>query len=205
MRTGDELENPVTGERAVVREGADDTGGDHLLVDLFVRPGGRVPLPHLHPTLTETFEVIEGRVGVVVDGRRTVACRGERVTVPPGTVHDWWNGGESEAHALVEVRGPGVARFEVLLATFWALARDGKSNRRGVPNPLQLAVTVREFSDVFRVAKPAPWIQAVVFGMLAPIGRALGYRPTYSTQEPRRRVVATPADAGSGRSARRDQ
>ena len=71
MRTGDELENPVTGERAIVREGSEDTGGEYLLADLFVGRGGRVALPHLHPQLTETFEVLAGRLDVVVGDRRS--------------------------------------------------------------------------------------------------------------------------------------
>jgi hypothetical protein len=140
-----------------------------------------VALPHLHPGLTETFEVLAGRLDVVVGDRRSTAVPGDKVTVPPGTVHDWWNEGDAEAHVLVEVRGPGVARFETVLATLWALGRDGKTNDKGVPNPLRLAVTLREF--VVRVAKPSPTVQKVVFGMLAPIGRALGYRPVYPAAE----------------------
>jgi mannose-6-phosphate isomerase-like protein (cupin superfamily) len=176
---GDELENPVTGERAVVRKGSDDTNGEYLLADLFVRPGGRVALPHVHPALTETFEVLHGRLDVVVDGRHSIAEPGQRITVPPGTVHDWWNAGDTEAHVLAEVRGRGVERFESMLATLWGLGRDGKTNAKGVPGPLQMAVTMSEFADTMRVTKPPFVVQRIVFGLLAPVGRAVGYRATY--------------------------
>jgi mannose-6-phosphate isomerase-like protein (cupin superfamily) len=183
MRAGDRLENPVTGERAIVRVGSDDTGGDHALCDLYVRPGGRVALPHLHPHLTENFEVLEGRLDLILGRHHAVVHEGETVTIPPGTVHDWWNGGDREAHVLVEVRGDGVARFEMLIATMWGLGRDGKTNAKGVPHPLQLAVVAHEFSDVFRAAKP-PWIiQRILLAVLAPIGRALGYPSTYGTMD----------------------
>ncbi len=178
-RAGDELENPVTGERSVVRRGSEDTGGEYMLADMFARPGARVALPHVHPGVTETFEVLEGRLGVIVGDRRLTAERGEKVIVPTGTVHDWWNDGDSEAHVLVEVRGPGVARGEMAIETMWGLARDGKTNEKGAPSFLQFAVIAHEFSDVFRPAKPPPIVQNVVVGILAPIGRALGYRPTY--------------------------
>jgi hypothetical protein len=104
------------------------------------------------------------------------------VTVPAGINHDWWNAGEDEAHVLAEVRGAGVARFETLLETLWGLGRDGKTNAKGVPNVLQLAVTMREYRDVLRLAKPPFAVQTVAFGVLAPIGRAFGYRPEYRRQ-----------------------
>jgi len=34
--------NPVTGERAVIRIGTDTTGGERLVVDLYVQPDGAV-------------------------------------------------------------------------------------------------------------------------------------------------------------------
>jgi hypothetical protein len=41
-KAGEVFENPVTGERAVVRLGIEDTGGDRLVVDLYVKAGGAV-------------------------------------------------------------------------------------------------------------------------------------------------------------------
>lgn len=42
MRAGEVYENPVTGERAVVRVGTEESGGELLVNDLYVRPGGAV-------------------------------------------------------------------------------------------------------------------------------------------------------------------
>jgi mannose-6-phosphate isomerase-like protein (cupin superfamily) len=169
-----------------VRLGSEDTNGEYVVTDLFIRPAGRVVFPHLHPALTETFEVVAGRIDLLRDGERSIAEPGQKVSIPPGTVHDWWNDGDAEAHVLVEVRGPGTPRFELMIETFWGLARDGKTNDKGVPNPLRLAVIACEFADVLVVTKPPPLVQKVVFGALAPIGRALGYRaihPEYSPGE----------------------
>jgi len=41
------LENPVMGERIVVRVGTEETGG-RLVWDLFARPGGRPAAAHVH-------------------------------------------------------------------------------------------------------------------------------------------------------------
>jgi hypothetical protein len=60
-RPGDELVDP-TGLRAVFVETAGSSGGAAFSVDWFVPPGGRlVPLPHVHPTEVEVFEIVAGR------------------------------------------------------------------------------------------------------------------------------------------------
>jgi hypothetical protein len=48
-----------------------------------------------------------------------------------------------------------------------------------MPDPLQLALTAREFSDVIVFRKPPAPLQRGVFGVLAPIARWRGYRATY--------------------------
>lgn len=147
-----------------------------------------------------------GRIDFVRDGERSIAAPGQKVAIPPGTVHDWWNDGAADAHVRVEVRGPGTARFELIIETFWGHARDGKTNDKGAPNPLRLAVTAREFADVLIVAKPAPLVQEIVFGALAPIGRVLGYRaihPEYSRPRPPA-AAAIPASAIARPERRRD-
>jgi hypothetical protein len=78
---------------------------------------------------------------------------------------------------LVEV-DPG-DRFVEMVGTMFGLARDGKSDGKGLPRPLQLAVTVRGFRDVMVIASPPPWVQSLLFGALAPIGRLVGRRPSY--------------------------
>jgi hypothetical protein len=80
---------------------------------------------------------------------------------------------------LVELSGPDAERFEQMLVTIFGLAHDGKVNKKGMPGPLQLAVIADEFDDVIRFTKPPPAVQRVVFGVLAPLGRALGRRAFY--------------------------
>ena len=113
---------------------------------------------------------------VAVDGDHKLAVAGQKITMPPDVVHDWWNGGGREAHVVVEISGPTTRRFELMIEAFWGLARDGKTDDKGVPSLLQLAVIAREFADVVQVTKPPRIVQKLVFGMLAPIGRARGYR-----------------------------
>jgi uncharacterized cupin superfamily protein len=173
--TGEEFENPVSGERSVVRLGSDDTDGEAVVADLYLRPGAGGPREHVHSYLHETFEVLEGRVGFRLDGREEVTGPGRKMVVEPGMVHDFWNAGEREAHVLVEVR-PG-RRFEQMIQTIWGMAAAGETDARGAPQPLlRLAVVAKEFERELQFVSPPRWLQKGLFSVLAPIGRARGYR-----------------------------
>jgi len=192
-KAGDVIENPVTGERVVVRVGTEDSGGELLVVDGYIQPGGAVTGEHVHPTIEEWFTVVRGRVGFRIDGRESIAEQGERLHVPAGTAHDWWNAGEYEAHVRAEI-SPG-ERFEEMAINLFSLAQDGKTNSRGMPNLLQAAIFAREFSDVLYFTKPPLWVQRLLFGVLAAVARTLGYRgsyPEYLEREPSERVEVEP-------------
>jgi quercetin dioxygenase-like cupin family protein len=175
--TGDVIENPVTGERAVVRVGTVETGGAFGVIDLYIRPRGAVVGEHWHPAMDEWFTVLRGRVDFRVGGQGRTAEPGREIHVPAGVRHDWWNAGDEEALVRVEVRP--AARFEAMMLNLFGLAQDGKTNARGLPNPLQLALLVREFRDVIRFTRPPRVAQAVLFGVLAPLARLLGYQGSY--------------------------
>lgn len=184
-RAGDIIENKVTGERAVVITGTDETNGELIITDLFVSPGGAVVGEHIHPALEERFTVLKGKVGFRINGVEQIAPLNETLIVSAGTAHDWWNVGDEEAHVRVEIR-PGT-RFEHLIANLFGLANDDKTNAKGLPNPLQLAILARDFRDVIIFTSPPPIVQKVMFAILAPIARLLGYRGSYEkyTNPPR--------------------
>ena len=84
---GNTLENPVTGERFTFTDTAATTGGELLAFDFGLRPGGAVPIPHVHPVQTERFEVVEGRMRFRVGLRTVLAGPGDVIEVEPGVAH----------------------------------------------------------------------------------------------------------------------
>jgi quercetin dioxygenase-like cupin family protein len=177
-RSGDVMEHPVTGERVVWRSVAEDTGGDHLDLELFAQPGGFVAAAHVHPKQEERFEVISGTLAMLIAGEERTLRPGDTAVVPPGQPHAWWNAGPDEVRIKGEIR-PAL-RTEHFFETFFGLGKDGKTNDKGLPNPLQLAVLMREYEDEIRLAKPAFAIQRMLFAPLAFVGRRLGYRSRYA-------------------------
>jgi mannose-6-phosphate isomerase-like protein (cupin superfamily) len=134
-----------------------ETGGELVQVETLVRPGGFVAAQHVHPHQTERFEVREGELGLRVGDRELPARPGDVATVRPGTPHRFWNAGEGETRFLCEVR-PAL-EFESLIETMFTLAAEGKTNRKGMPNPLRLAVIARSHFDTVRVPFPPVWLQ----------------------------------------------
>ena len=111
--------------------------------------------------------MLEGELTVMRDGRRSMLHAGESAHIEPGVWHDWWN--EAEADAIVRVEITPGERFVHMIETLFGLAREGTSTRRACRNPLQLALTAQEFSDVIVFRKPPRRVQRIVFGALAPI------------------------------------
>jgi mannose-6-phosphate isomerase-like protein (cupin superfamily) len=178
IRAGDVLENPVTGERLVFRKTSRETAGEAVVVEAFVKPNGFVAAAHMHPHQEERFEVLKGSVGFRRGREKLVAGPGERLTVPAGTPHKFWNAGDEEAHFVCEIR-PAL-QFEQLIETMYGLAAEGKTNRKGMPNPLRLAVIARHHFEDVRLPFPPVWMQRIGLVMGAPLGRLFGYRATYA-------------------------
>jgi quercetin dioxygenase-like cupin family protein len=177
IRTGDIIENPVTGERMRFVEASDVTGGEYTLIELELEPNGTVAMAHMHPFQTETFEILEGTVNFKVAGETVVAQAGDVVTVEPGQAHKFWNDSGERVVFRTEVR-PSL-NFERMIETMFSLAADGKTNKKGMPNPLRLAVIARAYFDDVRLPFPPVALQRFGLALGAPVGRLAGYAATY--------------------------
>jgi quercetin dioxygenase-like cupin family protein len=156
IRSGDSIENPVTGERLVFHQTSADTRGERVVFETFVRPTCFVAAAHVHPFQEERFQVLTGSVGFRIGGKRRNAGPGERLVVPPGTAHRFWNDGDDVARFLCEVR-PAL-QFEQLIETMFGL---------------------HHFHDV-RLPFPPSWVQRIGLALGAPLGRLLGYQATFA-------------------------
>jgi quercetin dioxygenase-like cupin family protein len=177
IRVGEVWENPVTGERATILELPHQNPEGRATAELTALVGARVVGEHRHPALVERFTVLEGQLTMKLDGWTSVLGEGETAVVEAGAWHDWWNAGDRDARARVEIT-PG-ERFAHMIETLFGLARLGHTNAKGLPDPLQLALFAQEFSDVIEFRSPPRAVQRALFGALAPIARRRGYRGTY--------------------------
>jgi quercetin dioxygenase-like cupin family protein len=190
IRTGDTIHNPVTGERITFLATSRDTDGEAVVIETVVQPDGFVAAAHVHPSQSERFAVAEGTLGLKVDGKETTLEAGDVAIVEAGQAHKFWNAGDEPVRFVCEVR-PAL-QFESLLETMFDLAADGKTNRKGMPNPLRLAVIAKAHFDTVRLPFPPDWMQAAGLALGAPLGKLLGYEATYEADE---KAPAVPAIA----------
>lgn len=177
IRAGETIENPVTGERVTFLRTAGDTGGELVEIEVAIDPDGAVAAAHVHPYQSERFEVLEGTLEFRRGREKVVAGPGAVVTVPAGAVHSFRNAGETTARFRCEVR-PAL-QFERFLQTMFGLAAAGRTNKKGMPSPLRLAVIANaHFDDVRLPYVPAPLQKAALVSGAA-FGRLAGMRPTY--------------------------
>jgi len=172
----DVIENPVTGETLVFLKRARDTGGEVLQMELRIQANKPRMLEHVHARQEERVEVLSGTVRYRLGGKEHDLRVGDPVVLPPGVPHTLWNDGDGEARLRFDVR-PAL-NAEAAFETLFGLAREGKTNRQGMPNPLQGALLAREYGT-FLPRPPIP-LQRVALAILAPIARLVGYRARYT-------------------------
>ena len=171
---GQTLENPVTGERFTFTHTAASTDGELLAFDFALRPGGAVPMPHVHPIQTERFEVVAGRMRFRVGLRTRIAEPGDVIEVAPGVMHSFANAGEEEARLRIEVR-PALD-MEAMFAEVVTMAHAGRMGRRGLPrNPLAVAALARRYDRVAHAPLLGLAVQRALLAPFVALGRAAGY------------------------------
>jgi mannose-6-phosphate isomerase-like protein (cupin superfamily) len=177
INPGDTLTNPVTGERMTFLKTSAETDGEFVLIELEAEADAAVAAAHIHPAQTETFEVLEGTLAVKLGRKQLEAKAGDILVVEAGVAHKWWNGGGSPVRFRCEVRP--AREFESLIETMFTLSADGKTIRRGLTNPLRLAVIARHHIDDVVLPGVPVWLQKAALAVGSPLGRAFGYRPHY--------------------------
>ena len=159
------LTNPH-GESIVFRQTAADTDGRLLEMEATWAPHRPAPPRHFHPCQTETFEVVEGALRVWIHGHERDYGPGERFVVPSGTPHAMHAAGDRPARARWCVEPAlGTERF---FRAVWARSYHTAPTPRRV---LRLATMLDAARAEYRLWGPPQWLQRVVLGVLAPLGR----------------------------------
>jgi quercetin dioxygenase-like cupin family protein len=131
VQAGDTFENPVSGQQLTFHKTAGDTGGELLEVEsVYTKPSPSRPPIHYHPRQEERFEVFSGELHTPIDGDERTLTEGEVLVIPPRIPHGMWS---EEAGTRVNWQTRPALKTEAFFETLWGLARDGKTNDKGVP------------------------------------------------------------------------
>jgi mannose-6-phosphate isomerase-like protein (cupin superfamily) len=188
-RAGQTLESPIDGTRAIFYKTAVDTNGTLLEFEFFFKPhtGKGVEREHFHITFAERYEILAGVAAYQLNGVEQQAQAGETVVIPANTPHlNPWNAGLEELHVrqTITMNPPNTKALQALenfIETLFTLARQGQVGKNGLPkNFLQTAMIFHSLQPDSYAAGIPIGVQRVLFGLLAGIGRLLGYRAHHS-------------------------
>jgi quercetin dioxygenase-like cupin family protein len=96
------IESPRTGERV---EFVAETADALTMLVTWPRPGHRAAA-HVHPGMTERWEVLEGRAAFRIDGVTVEAAAGSVVVAPPGRPHVAWNPTDAPVRLRITMTPP---------------------------------------------------------------------------------------------------
>ena len=168
---------PITGEWVFGLVRASETNGEYERGVGIFSAGNAGPPEHFHPLYAEHFDILKGDFIFKIDGQERQASVGEQLVVPKGTPHTFRCVGNRPGVVIVETRP--AARTGAVIATLFGLAHEGALTPQGQPKLWQAMVIGSEYADDTVFTNPPPNIAIPLAKALAPIGRRLGYLPTY--------------------------
>jgi quercetin dioxygenase-like cupin family protein len=171
------LVNPRTGQTIRFLQTGNDTGGRFLEMESAFAPGSKQPPLHYHPHQDEFFSILSGKLTVNLNGHLKTYTTGDRLHIPTNVVHAMWN--ESAHPAVVNWQVSPALNTENFLEILMGLAAEGRTNERGMPGLLEIALIAHKFDNIFRLARPSFLVQKMVFFTLIPIAFVLGYKSFY--------------------------
>lgn len=174
-KIGQSITNKITGETITWLATAATSQGKQLRFDFAVRPKGMLPVRHLHPRQEEIFEMKAGMLKVEVNGQIHHLQAGERLSIPKGAPHQWWNEGAETAQLTVTFT-PAL-NTETFLEQFFGLCNSGKTSADGTPTFLQLMAMVNEY-ELYVAGPPLP-IQKLMGALLGGFARLIGLKKFY--------------------------
>lgn len=162
-------------EQSVGRFAADsqqtqyDYDGETLRFEDVIAGDDAGPPLHFHPRQVERFHVLDGSMCVRLKDEERLLATGESIEIAAGQVHSFHTKGSAGVRLMVELTPAGEME-----AFFKGLAR---AQREGQHPLMQIAVMYTAARDFgFYFAGVPMWAQKLLFSVLAPIARGLGYR-----------------------------
>lgn len=169
--------NPTTGQTIRFLKTAAETKGEFLEMESTFGNQSKEPPLHYHPHQDESFTILAGELVVKINGEIKRFTTGNKFEVPRSTAHAMWN--ESSAPAVVKWKVVPALNTEMFFENTMGLAMDGKTNAKGMPNILQIALIANRYDNIFRLSKPPFVVQKILFSILTPIAYLAGYKSSY--------------------------
>jgi len=175
-KSGQILKNMLTGDTYEFLETAQETSGSHVSMKATILSRGQLVPNHFHLLQDETFEVISGKLHILLGGKTITLQAGEKLTLPKNTPHNHYNI-ENTPVTYFHTVSPALD-FDYLMENLMGLAADGKT-KNGNYGIIQELVALRYLDGKTYLADIPLGIQKLMMNIIGPIGRLFGYRAIY--------------------------
>ncbi len=173
LKVGDVLELGPLDTKFYIKKTAAETNGQSFEMEWELGPqAGLGRIIHIHPHAIETYELLQGKFDVYINGNWRTLSVGEKVAVEKGVPHTFRQGG-NETTRVYNTHQPAM-RFDQFFEGLYKLTNSGgsKSNQMTFKAILYLSVLYTSYEDEIQSVRPPNAIMQV-FGF---IGRLLGYK-----------------------------
>lgn len=173
---GQILKNPETGDIFEFLETAKDTNGERVTMKMTLKSKGEQVPNHYHALQDEHFEVISGKLTIILDGKTQILTQGDKITLPKNKPHNHFNN-DKETVVFIQSVTPALD-FDYLLENIIGLTIDGKMPN-GKAGLVQELVTLKYLDSKSYLANIPQGLQKFLMNVVGPIGRMFGYRAIY--------------------------
>jgi len=160
----------ATGETVTFTKTVADTNGEFLEMICYLPAHQKAAPPkHIHKTQTESFKVMEGRLGIFIGNKKFVLETGQTMEVPANTVHGWFAASEGD----IKFRSV----FKPALDIEWSITEMFASmnrNRSMKPGVFEATYILSQLKDQLAIAGIPLFIQRLIFPVIAGIGKSMG-------------------------------
>ncbi len=175
LKVGDVLDLGPLGMKFHIKKTSAETSGQSFDMELELNPHRDAGVIHIHPHAVESYEVLQGKFDVYINGDWKTLSTGEKAVVDPGVPHTFRNTGD-ETTRVYNVHQPAM-RFDQFFEGLYKLANSGVSSSqqrrpRTFKALLYAAMLYTSYPDEIRAVRP-PHALLQVFAFL---GRSLGYK-----------------------------
>lgn len=175
LKAGDILDLGPLGMKFYIKKTAAETNGQSFEMDIELDPHRDAGIIHIYPHAIESYEVLQGKIDVYINGNWRTLSVGEKAVVDKGVRHTFRNA-SNETTRVYNIHQPAM-RFDQFFEALHKLANAGisKSTQRMQPTfkaILYVSVVYTSYPDEIQSVRP-PYGLMQVFEFM---GRLLGYK-----------------------------
>lgn len=170
------ITNPLSGDTYEFVRIPNDANREDLTLKATIKTKGPLVPKHYHIFQEETFEVIKGKLTILLNNQTKILTTGEKIVLPENKPHNHYNN-EDTPVTYMHTISPGLD-FGYQIESLVGLASDGKT-KNGEYGLIQVLVFLKYLDSKTYMADIPIGIQKVLMNIIAPIGRVFGYRAIY--------------------------